>query len=72
MLPADSGVIDAQPDKAKGHQPMVTTILNLIIFGLLFALVVLPLSMLLFRSWQERKERYRDLHRAKPRATSPS
>ena len=48
---------------------MVTTILNLIIFGLLIALVALPLSNLLLRSWRERRERYRDDGRAKARIT---
>lgn len=49
---------------------MVTTILNLIIFGLLFALIAVPLSLLLYNSWQERKERYRDDSRAKPTGAS--
>lgn len=47
---------------------MVSTILNLIIFGLLFALVAWPLSLLLLRSWQERKQRAR----TRPRISSVS
>lgn len=49
---------------------MVTTILNLIIFGLLFALVAWPLSLLLLRSWQERKQRGRTRPRVSGNATT--
>ena len=44
---------------------MVTTILNLLIFGLLTALVVLPVGMLLRRAWQERKARSQGVARAR-------
>ena len=44
---------------------MVTTILNLLIFGLLIALVVLPVGMLLRRAWQERRARSQGVVRAR-------
>lgn len=47
---------------------MVTMILNLIIVGLLAALIAGPLSLLLFRSWREYKERERGGHRARRKA----
>ncbi len=44
---------------------MVTTILNLLIFGLLTALVVLPIGMLLRRAWLERRQRIQGVARAR-------